>query len=334
MDASEVLEESLQNMSIQDAETQVMNEQEINDLMNSVIDWGDSEGVSNEEIEADDSEDEDYVPRICIRLGGALQAPPCIDNLPVIDASETVHDIPDVEPPSVTLPTLQQPGFPDTLEVMTEDDLIGKRASITYEDCLRQLATLLVLPVQKCPYTCDVSKMECQCRPPFEVSITRRGTASIMEWTCLVGHTVWRWSSQPTLRYGMLAGDFMLASNILLSGSNYAKVSLLFQFMNMGMVDRSSFFTIQDTYGVDTVKEFWEERRAEAINRLKDRDVVIVADGIMDSPGHCAQYCTYTAMENESREIISVITGQKGDWAKFCDHGERGICADSRHSFE
>lgn len=76
----------------------------------------------------------------------------------------------------------------------------------------------------------------------------------------------------------MLAGDFMLGNNILLSGSNYAKVSLLFQFMNMGMVDRSSFFTIQDTYGVDTVKDFWEERRAEAINRLKDRDVVIVGN--------------------------------------------------------
>ncbi|XP_059425808.1 uncharacterized protein LOC132160104 [Carassius carassius] len=160
-------------------------------------------------------------------------------------------------------------------------------------------------------YTCDVSKVECQCRPPFEVSITRRGTASIMEWTCLVGHTVWRWSSQPTLRYGMLAGDFMLARNIPISGSNYAKVSLLFQFMNMGMVDRSKFFTIQDTYGVDTVKEFWEERRAEAINRLKDRDVVIVAEGRMDSPGHCAQYCTYTSMEKESREIISVITVDK-----------------------
>ncbi|KAG5281254.1 hypothetical protein AALO_G00069120 [Alosa alosa] len=280
MDASEVLEESLQNMSIQDAETQLMNEQEINDLMNSVIDWGDS---NDEEIEADDSEDEDYVPRICIRLDGALQAPPCLDNLPVIDASETVHDIPDVEPPSVTLPPLQQPDFPDTLCVMTEDDLIGKRASITYEDCLKQLATFLVLPVQRCPYTCDVSQVECQCRPPFEVSFTRRGTASIMEWTCPVGHTVWRWSSQPTVRYGMLAGDFMLASNILLSGSNYAKVSLLFQFMNMGMVDRSSFFTIQDTY----------------------------ADGRMDSPGHCAQYCTYTAMENESREILSVITVDK-----------------------
>ncbi|XP_065109929.1 uncharacterized protein [Paramisgurnus dabryanus] len=315
MDASEVLEESLQNMSMQDAESQLMNEQEINDLKNSLIDWSDSESVRNDEnIEADDSEYEDYVPRICIRLGGALQAPPCLDNLPVIDASETVHDIPYVHSPSVTLPPLEQPeqpDFPDTLDVMTEDDLIGKPASITYEVCLKQLATFLVLPVQKCPYTCDVTQVECQCRPPFEVSITRRGTASIMEWTCPIGHSVWRWTSQPTVKYGMLAGDFMLANNILLSGSNYAKVSLLFKFMNMGMVDRSSFFTIQDTYSVDTVKEFWEERRTEAIHRLKDKDVVIVADGRMDSPGHCAQYCTYTAMENDSREIISVITVDK-----------------------
>lgn len=31
----------------------------------------------------------------------------------------------------------------------------------------------------------------------------------------------------------------------------------------------------------------------------------------MDSPGHCAQYCTYTTMENESKEIISVVTIDK-----------------------
>ena len=31
----------------------------------------------------------------------------------------------------------------------------------------------------------------------------------------------------------------------------------------------------------------------------------------MDSPGHCAQYCTYTVMENDSREIISVVTVDK-----------------------
>lgn len=76
----------------------------------------------------------------------------------------------------------------------------------------------------------------------------------------------------------MLAGDFMLATNILLSGSNYAKVALLFRFMNMGMVDRTSFFNIQDTYCVDTIKDCWEEKRAETIHRLQDRDVVIVGN--------------------------------------------------------
>lgn len=35
------------------------------------------------------------------------------------------------------------------------------------------------------------------------------------------------------------------------------------------------------------------------------------ADGRMDSPGHCAQFCTYTVMENESRDIISVVTVDK-----------------------
>lgn len=126
------------------------------------------------------------IDKYVFRLGGALQAPPCLDNLLVIDASETVHDIPDVEPPSVALPPLQQPDFPGTLEVMTEDDLIGKRASIIYEDCLKQLATFLVPPVQKCPHRCDVTQVECQCRSPFEVSIIRRGTASIMEWVGVI----------------------------------------------------------------------------------------------------------------------------------------------------
>ena len=31
----------------------------------------------------------------------------------------------------------------------------------------------------------------------------------------------------------------------------------------------------------------------------------------MDSPGYCAQYCTYTVMENQSRDIVSVVTVDK-----------------------
>uniref|UniRef100_A0AAV2LJD0 Uncharacterized protein n=1 Tax=Knipowitschia caucasica TaxID=637954 RepID=A0AAV2LJD0_KNICA len=37
-------------MSFQDADSQVINEHEINDLMNTVIDWGDSEGATGEDV--------------------------------------------------------------------------------------------------------------------------------------------------------------------------------------------------------------------------------------------------------------------------------------------
>lgn len=34
-----------------------------------------------------------------------------------------------------------------------------------------------------------------------------------------------------------VAGDFMLATNILLSGNKYTNITLLFKFMNMQIVD-------------------------------------------------------------------------------------------------
>lgn len=74
----------------------------------------------------------------------------------------------------------------------------------------------------------------------------------------------------------MQAGDFMLASNIILSGNNYAKVALLFKFMNMGIVERSAFFKIQDTYCVDTIKDLWNDKRAEVVSRLQSKDNVVV----------------------------------------------------------
>ncbi|XP_076125954.1 uncharacterized protein LOC143105746 [Alosa pseudoharengus] len=229
-------------MNVQ-SEPHMMDESEFNDLRNSVIDWGTDEEDDenhdkddNSHDEDDNSQDEDYVPHISIRIGGTLPTS-CIDSLPIIDMSDVVHDIDaEIEPPSAHI-AMQPTILPAQLEVLAEDDLIGKRASICYEDCLKQLAAVLMLPIKQCPYRCPRSHTDCPCLPPFEVSITARGTASIMEWTCPAGHTVWKWTSQPTVKYSMLAGDFMLATNILLSGSNYAKVSLLFKFMNIGMVN-------------------------------------------------------------------------------------------------
>lgn len=39
--------------------------------------------------------------------------------------------------------------------------------------------------------------------------------------------------------------------------------------------------------------------------------VILIADGCMDSPGVCAQYCTYTMMENETKEVLSIVNIDK-----------------------
>lgn len=31
----------------------------------------------------------------------------------------------------------------------------------------------------------------------------------------------------------------------------------------------------------------------------------------MDSPGYCAQYCSYTMIENETKKVVSIITMDK-----------------------
>lgn len=90
---------------------------------------------------------------------------------------------------------------------------------------------------------------------------------------CPRGHTVWKWASQPTLKFGMLVGDFMLSSNILLSGNNYAKISLSVQVHEDG--DGSDVNRIQDSYCVDTIKEFWDEKRAAVITQLKSKGPVV-----------------------------------------------------------
>ena len=38
---------------------------------------------------------------------------------------------------------------------------------------------------------------------------------------------------------------------------------------------------------------------------------ISIGDGRMDSPGHCAQYCTYTVMEEATKQILSCITIDK-----------------------
>ncbi len=123
-------------------------------------------------------------------MGGALKKAQCIDGLPVIGIDETVHDLPAYEdPPVEPSPCVQDPVFPAPLNILCEDDIIGARASIVYENCLRQLATFLILPVDKCTALLRTGAL-CNSVAPFEINITTKGTAATVEWVSADNHSI------------------------------------------------------------------------------------------------------------------------------------------------
>uniref|UniRef100_A0A8C6UNC1 Uncharacterized protein n=1 Tax=Neogobius melanostomus TaxID=47308 RepID=A0A8C6UNC1_9GOBI len=311
-----------------DEQMEDVHEQAFNSLLNATVEWDqdddDEDQTCTSEMETqslstseedetkefdsdlDDSKDLDYVPPICLRAGGALKKRIEIDKLPEVSIEETVLDQPDSSDKQEVIAP------PVTAMVVTEEDVLDKPASIVYHHVLKQLLDFVRLPIDICKAKDSVTKEPCNAAAPFEVSVKRRCTAVNAEWICPNGHTVWRWTSQRYFKYGMLAGDFMLGCNILLSGNNYRNIALMFKFMNMGIMDPATYYKIQDGFCVDNIKAFWKSTKQGIINELKTKEsIVLLGDARIDSPGFCAQYCTYTMMENDSKKIVHTFSTDK-----------------------
>lgn len=245
----------------------------------------------NEEAAADsgrdDSSDEDYMTPIYIRAGAALQPKIKLED---DDQDYKNPDANDAAP------------LPEQVAVNLPGDVVGEQVSMVYHKCVQQLVQFLPLPVLLCTEKDPLTSEKCGAFGPFMVNISSRGTAMIVKWCCPNGHVVWQWNSQPTFKYGMQAGDFMLSSNIFLSGNNFAKVALLFRYMNMGMVSRNTFFVVQNAYCVDTVKEYCLEKKPTLISEAEGGGKVVVqGNGKIDSPGSC----TLTSVDSDTREMLS-----------------------------
>ncbi|CAB4036787.1 Hypothetical predicted protein, partial [Paramuricea clavata] len=62
----------------------------------------------------------------------------------------------------------------------------------------------------------------------------------------------------------------------------------------------------QSLYISPAVNEFWEQHKEELWEEKAGKDVVLSGDGRNDSPGHSAQYCTYSLADMEDHAILQM----------------------------
>ena len=106
---------------------------------------------------------------------------------------------------------------------------------------------------------------------------------------------VQKWASQPRLSCnGVHAGDFLLCANTLLSGAQYRKICRLLKFMNIKFPGMDFYNYVQSHYAIPVIDKYWEDLLARNLLKYSDKIIkCVICDGRCDSPGHCAEYCTY-----------------------------------------
>ena len=76
--------------------------------------------------------------------------------------------------------------------------------------------------------------------------------------------------------------------------------------MNLIYFSESFFNQYQHLYIAPSVNEYWEEMKMKLWRESQGKDVILSSDGRNDSPGHCAQYCTYSFADMDTKTILNV----------------------------
>ncbi|XP_072167444.1 uncharacterized protein [Diadema setosum] len=132
------------------------------------------------------------------------------------------------------------------------------------------------------------------------------GSAAHVNWICPEGHRK-MFCTQEVIGKSH-TGDIRFASAILLSGNNFEKISLLAKFARLNMITSPTFSKLQANYAIPAVEEQWRDVQAQTLAKhsLSSDGVVVCGDARNDSPGHCSQFCTYTFIENDTKDILHV----------------------------
>ena len=182
-----------------------------------------------------------------------------------------------------------------TVETVTSEEAITMEKCIVFTNTLMSLLTSVHGSICK--------RHGCGC--PLVYSKTYVGTCLVVSWGCQSGHAGGRWSAQPSCDK-IRARNLTLASALLLSGNSYTKVGLMFNFCNLQYFSSTLFNQYQQLYIIPAINDFWQQHLEQVWNEKAGKDIILSGDGRNDSPGHSAQYCTYTLADMQDRAILQM----------------------------
>jgi len=137
-----------------------------------------------------------------------------------------------------------------------------------------------------------------------QISESTQGTLLNVTTNCIKGHNL-TWQSQPTLGR-MAAGNMLLSSAILLSGSTYTKMASFAEILNLQFLGEKSFYKIQDAYLFPVINDFWIREQNMLLEEMGEKEIWLSGDGRCDSPGHNAKYGTYTVIDQGTEKVVDM----------------------------
>ena len=170
---------------------------------------------------------------------------------------------------------------------------------VQMEKCI--VFTDRILELLKMVHGVNCNRSDC-CRQ-WQYIKTYVGSCLVVTWKCSSGHFGGSWSAQP-LTNRMRAGNLLLSSCLLLSGNSYTKTALFFKFLNVKFISKSLFYQHQGLFIAPAVQRYWDLMRENLLDERKNKEILLSSDARNDSPGHCAQYCTYTIADMVDKVIL------------------------------
>ena len=205
------------------------------------------------------------------------------------------HDEEEPKDPDDEGSTYQQTRSSYKVQEVSPDDAIKSEKCIVFTDILMSLIKAVHGNICK--------RQRCLC--VLEYHKTYVGTCLVVTWKCNAGHFGGRWAAQPTCNQ-VRAGNLTLASSLLFSGNSFTKIGMMFKFCNIQYFSQTLFYQYQSLYIAPTVNDFWEQQKKELWDERAGQDIILSGDGRNDSPGHSAQYSTYSLASMNDNAILQM----------------------------